>query len=63
MFPADHTTCLPSPGQAGPGSARGQHDAQVEPAGQVLDLLGDWAVMGLASSAAMVCHGDLMASL
>jgi hypothetical protein len=47
----------------GPGSARGQHEAQVEPAGQVLDLLGDPAVMGLVSSAAMVRHGDLMASL
>ena len=45
------------------GLSQGQHEAQVDPAGQVLDLLGDPAVMGLVSSAAMVRHGDLMASL
>ena len=61
MFPADHTARLPLRGRA--GLSQGRHETQVEPAGQVLDLLGDPAVMGLVSSAAMVRHDDLMASL
>ena len=61
MFPADHTARLPLPGRA--GLSLGAHEAQVGPAGQVLDLLGDPAVTGLVSSTAMVRHGDLMASL